>query len=270
MKDESRAAAYDWELHLEAYRFRRSFPKHFHTHYVIGYVEDGQGGMICRDVEYTLKKGDVVIFNPGDLHSCAESCAALDYWGLHISRDIMLSRMEELTGRRVLPHFSRNVIADGETVRCFRALHEQVMGGSQEFEKKEYLLLLISRLLQICGQPFEEPFPSCREAVEQACAYMEERCGERICLDQLCGLSRLSKSALLRAFVREKGVTPYVYLENIRVGAAKKLLEQGVPPAEAALRTGFSDQSHFTNYFSRYIGLAPGAYRELFLNKEKP
>ena len=41
-----------------------------------------------------------------------------------------------------------------------------------------------------------------------------------------------------------------------------------MPPVEAALRTGFSDQSHFTNYFNRYIGLAPGAYRDIFLTKK--
>lgn len=64
-----------------------------------------------------------------------------------------------------------------------------------------------------------------------------------------------------------KGVTPYSYLEKIRIGEAKKLLEQGFPPIEAALRTGFSDQSHFTNYFNRFIGLSPGVYREIFLAK---
>ena len=57
------------------------------------------------------------------------------------------------------------------------------------------------------------------------------------------------------------------YLENIRISEAKKLLGQGVPPLETALRTGFSDQSHFTNYFRRFIGLAPGVYREIFLDK---
>ena len=46
------------------------------------------------------------------------------------------------------------------------------------------------------------------------------------------------------------------------------LLEQGVPPIEAALQTGFSDQSHFTNYFNRFIGLAPGIYRDIFLDKD--
>ena len=45
MKDEFGTAVYDAGLRLEAYRFRRSFPKHFHEYYVVGYIEDGN----CRD-----------------------------------------------------------------------------------------------------------------------------------------------------------------------------------------------------------------------------
>lgn len=269
MKSESGTAVYDNELRLEAYRFQRSFPKHFHEYYVIGYVEDGAGALICKDVEYALKKGDIMICNPGDSHSCAESGAALNYWGLHISRETMLDLMEEITGQGILPVFSQNVIADEEAACCYRTLHKQIMNGSQEFEKEEGLLLLLSRLLQICGQPFTCRAPVCGGAVERACAFMEQHYEERITLDQLSGLAGLSKSALLRAFTREKGVTPYSYLENIRVGKAKKLLEQGASPVEAALRTGFSDQSHFTNYFSRFIGVAPGVYREIFGDRER-
>ncbi len=33
------------------------------------------------------------------------------------------------------------------------------------------------------------------------------------------------------------------------------------------LQPGFSDQSHFTNYFSCFIGLTPGAYCEIFLRR---
>ena len=68
---------------------------------------------------------------------------------------------------------------------------------------------------------------------------------------------------------RDKGLTPYRYLENIRINAAKKLLAQGVSPLEAAMRTGFADQSHLTNYFSRFIGLTPAAYREIFCQQRK-
>lgn len=56
--------------------------------------------------------------------------------------------------------------------------------------------------------------------------------------------------------------------ESLRIGRAKKLLEQGASPMEAALQTGFSDQSHFTNYFTRFIGLTPGAYRDIFLKND--
>lgn len=77
----------------------------------------------------------------------------------------------------------------------------------------------------------------------------------------------LSKSALLRAFTRTKGITPYRYLQTVRVEAAKKLLEQGSPLIDAALQTGFSDQSHFTRSFSMFIGMAPGLYRDIFKDK---
>jgi len=53
----------------------------------------------------------------------------------------------------------------------------------------------------------------------------------------------------------------------VRVNKAKYLLEKGVPPIEVAMQTGFSDQSHFTNSFNMFIGLTPGVYREIFLDR---
>ena len=64
-----------------------------------------------------------------------------------------------------------------------------------------------------------------------------------------------------------KGVTPYRYLETIRINEAKKLLSEEVPPVEVAIKTGFSDQSHFTNYFNQFIGLTPGIYHEIFCKR---
>jgi AraC-like DNA-binding protein len=51
---------------------------------------------------------------------------------------------------------------------------------------------------------------------------------------------------------------------TIRIGKAKELLEQGVSPIDAALRTGFADQSHFSNFFKKYIGLTPRQYMRIF------
>ena len=273
MKKQTRTAVYDDELRIEAYRFEgivQPFPNHFHEYYVIGFIEDGHRVLSCRNQEYALKKGNILLFNPGDNHACVQSDdGTLDYRGFNITKEVMLDLAEEVTGKRELPGFSKTVIFDEEVTCYLHPLHELVMKGSCEFGKEENLLLLISLLIQRYGQPFESCIPECREEIEKACDFMEQHFADRIYLDQICRYAGLSKSTLLRAFTKSKGVTPYSYLENIRIGKAKKLLEQGVPPIEAALQTGFSDQSHFTNYFNRFIGLAPGLYRDIFLEKEE-
>lgn len=268
MKREIRTVVYDEDLNIEAYRFEgfvRPFPSHFHEYYVIGYIESGQRTLSCSDQEYAVRPGHILVFNPGDSHACVQSDGGtLDYRGFNISREVMLRLMEALDNRREPPVFSPNVIFDTETAGCLRTLHDLVLSGSRGPGKEEQLLLLGTLLVQKYGQSLPRPVPRYEEEVRRVCAFIEENHGEHISLDQLCRCAGLSRSTLLRAFTRSKGVTPYRYLENIRVSRAKKLLEQGVSPAEAALQTGFSDQSHFTNYFDRFIGLSPGAYRNTF------
>ncbi len=272
MKEEVRTVVYDDELRMEAYRFEgivQPFPNHFHEYYVIGFVEAGERILSCRNSEYAIEKGSIVLFNPGDNHACVQSDeGTFDYRGFHISKEVMLDLAEEVTGKRELPEFSRNVICDEEIACHLRPLHEMVMKGTGEFKKEETLLFLLSYLIQNYGKPAHRCIPECRQEIEKACEYMTAHFTERIYLDQICRHAGLSKSTLLRAFTKEKGVTPYRYLETVRINEAKKLLSEGVPPVEAAIRTRFSDQSHFTNYFNQFIGLAPGTYREIFLEKD--
>lgn len=267
----SKTVVHDAQLRLEAYRFAgmaQPFPNHFHEYYVIGLVEGGVRRLSCKNQEYTIHRGDMLLFNPGDNHACNQADGGvLDYRALNITPEIMLDLAGEITGRRELPGFSQTVLRDEEAACLMRALPDGVMHGSPGFGGEEQLFLLLSLLIQRYGRPFESCIPECRAEIERACSFMEQHYAEHIRLDQICRCAGLSKSTLLRAFTKCKGVTPYCYLENIRIGAAKKLLEQGVAPIEAALRTGFSDQSHFTNYFSRYIGLAPGVYRDIFTQK---
>lgn len=273
MKKEIRTVVYDDELRIEAYRFEgivQPFPNHFHEHYVIGFVENGERCLSCRNKEYTIEQGSVLLFHPGDNHACVQSDnGTLDYRGFNISKEVMLDLSEEVTGKRQLPGFSKNVVYDEEAICYLRSLHEMVMNGVGEFGKEESLLFLISTLIQNYGQPFESCIPECRQEIDRACEFIDKHFTERIYLDQICRHAGLSKSTLLRAFTKAKGITPYRYLETVRINEAKKLLAKGMSPLEAAIQTGFSDQSHFTNYFSSFIGLAPGVYREIFFEKDK-
>ncbi len=273
MKKEVRTIVYDEELRIEAYHFKgiaQPFPNHFHEYYVIGFVEDGQRKLYCKNKEYNLDKGSIILFNPGDNHGCIQSDGkTFDYRGLNIPTEVMLDLAEEITGKRELPGFSENVVFDEEVACTIRLLHEMLMDGRGDLGKEETMFFLISTLIQNYGQPFEKCIPECRKEIEKACEFMEQHYKIHIYLEQICRYTGLSKSTLLRAFTASKGITPYRYLETIRINEAKKLLIQGVAPLTAAIQTGFSDQSHFTNYFSSFIGVAPGVYRDIFNGKRE-
>lgn len=270
MGKERRTVVYDEDLRLEAYHLEgivQPFPNHFHEYYVIGFVADGHRVLSCSNREYTIEQGAILLFNPGDNHACVQSDGGtFDYRGFNIEKRVMLDLAEEVTGKRELPGFVEHVVYD-RGLDLLQTLHEMVMRQDDGFGKEENLLFLLSLLIQNYGKPFSDCVPECRQEMEQVCAYIETHFSEHIDLGQLCRYANLSKSTLLRAFTKSKGITPYRYLETVRINEAKKLLSTGMPPAEVAMRTGFSDQSHFSHYFSRFIGLSPGGYREIFMGE---
>lgn len=49
------------------------FAPHSHSHYVIGYIRRGMRMLECNGETHALAPGDVVVFNPGDVHGCVQS-----------------------------------------------------------------------------------------------------------------------------------------------------------------------------------------------------
>ncbi len=77
-----------------------------------------------------------------------------------------------------------------------------------------------------------------------------------------CGLSRAS---FYRHFAALFGASPHDHLIRSRLEFSKAALVRGSDPIAAiAADAGFADQAHFTRTFSARIGLAPGAYADLF------
>lgn len=268
MKKETRKIFCDEELQLEIYSFEgisQPFPPHFHEYYVIGFIESGRRSLSVCGKNYTAAEGDILLFNPLDNHSCCGFDGdTLTYGAFSVKPEIMSKLTLELAGKRSPARFSENLIRDGDLFFSLKKLHKMIADGAGEFEKEELFLLTFSQLIGEYSETFESDVPLCREEIEAVCLYMGENFSERISLEQLCRLASLSRAALVRAFTKEKGISPYRYLENIRLNAAKRLLEQGDSPVEAALKTGFSDQSHFTNFFKAYIGLTPKQYGNIF------
>ena len=267
MEQELRRVYYDPELGVEACLFRgidQGFPEHFHTYYVIGTMDRGSREVTIAGETLRLAPGELVFFQPGEPHARRPvGEERLDWRGLHVPQEVMERAAEAVTGRQFAPHFTPSVLPGSELTSLFREVWELVAGEQGELRREEAFLLLVGRLLERCGgcpRPPEEVRPE----VRAVCDYLEAHCDRRITLEQLSTLAGLSKYHLLRCFTRQKGITPYRYLETVRVNRARALLEQGATPLDAALRAGFADQSHFNHFFKILTGLTPSQYRAVF------
>ncbi len=271
MEQETRTVKYDPELKIEAYSFKgimQKFPNHFHDYYVIGFIESGERCLSCKNRKYTVEPGDLLLFNPRDNHTCEQiDGRTLDYRCINVHPETMSKAAFEITGKDYLPYFSPAVIFHSELASLLRELHMIIMEEEKDFRKEEIFFFLLEQLIkEFSEKGIEQSGPEENRETKIICNYLEKNYMKNITLDELSGLTGLSKYYLLRSFTKQKGISPYRYLETIRIDRAKKLLEQGVLPIEAALQTGFTDQSHFSNFFKKFIGLTPKQYMNIFID----
>lgn len=273
MKNETRTFCIDAETRVEACRLeniRQPFPNHFHDHYVVGFIAAGGRTMSCANREYELHTGDAVLLRPGQNHAClALADQAMNFCSLNISEEVIRDLICAVGGENASLNFNSPAVSDDTLCAQIERLNRLILTEAIQAEKQEALLQLASRLLERHCTPAAPAHSTESAEIARACAFIDLNYASHITLDDICQSALMSKSTLLREFTRAKGITPYRYLETVRINNAKRLLEKGVSPAEAALSAGFSDQSHFSRYFRQFIGTSPGAYKELFKERNE-
>lgn len=274
MGQEERTVCFDHNLQIEAYRFEgimQKFPNHFHEYYVIGFIESGQRRLSCKNKEYVIGTGDLIFFNPLDNHACESiDNETLDYRCLNIKPEIMRKITKEVTGQDYLPSFTSPVACRSEQAKLLYNLHRMIMDEIEDFEKEETCYFLFQHLIEEYTEAIDDTERRVvKLEIESVCNYLEVHYAEHIALDDLAKIANMNKYSLLRSFTRIRGITPYRYLQTVRINEAKKRLERGVKPLDAAIESGFVDQSHFSNFFMEFIGLTPGQYRDIFIKNDK-
>jgi AraC family transcriptional regulator len=99
----------------------------------------------------------------------------------------------------------------------------------------------------------------CGGALVRVTDYIEDHLDGQLTLELLSKVAGMSRSSLHRAFKNAKGVALHRYVMLRRVERARSLIVRGrVPHSEAAMLSGFADQSHMARWVRRVLGSAPG------------
>ncbi|HEY8011787.1 MAG TPA: AraC family transcriptional regulator [Rudaea sp.] len=92
--------------------------------------------------------------------------------------------------------------------------------------------------------------------------YIETNLDRQLSLEELAAVTHTSSSHFLRQFKTRFGVPPHAYVLKMRIERAQRLLTRtSLPIKDISSQSGFSDQSHMTRVFQRFLKTTPHSYR---------
>jgi transcriptional regulator GlxA family with amidase domain len=144
-------------------------------------------------------------------------------------------------------------------------LVNKLCGRQAAVESAKTMILDLGRT---CQTPYSR-FPVVKDHGDPIVAdiqeIMEQHYSQIIDYDALAKTHRISRRSLERRFRQAAGVTPLVYLQQLRVETAKRLLEEGrLTFSEITYDVGYEDIPFFRKVFKRFTGLRPREYQQRF------
>jgi len=101
--------------------------------------------------------------------------------------------------------------------------------------------------------------------IVEAQSWLNDHWADPVRLEELATRLGMSPRNFIRRFKEATQQAPLVYLQKLRVAAAKRMLENKSDSVEAIARAvGYEDVPHFRNIFKRHTGDSPSAYRRQF------
>ncbi len=248
---------------LSASYVRHSFTPHSHDTYVIGIIEAGAEAFEIRGNRHVAPAGSIVLVDPGEVHT--GSAVGDDGWtyrAMYPSTGLMASAASQALGAPTLPHFPNAVVFDPGLSKEFRYVIHELENGVGGLEGHGLLLNVLGKLISRHGDP-SRSFRALsieNQAINVSVDYIQANCHQPITLTELSNLAGLSPFHFLRVFQKATGLTPHAYCTQARIERAKCMLGEGWPIGHVAAETGFTDQSHLTKWFKRFVGVTPGRY----------
>jgi AraC-like DNA-binding protein len=94
--------------------------------------------------------------------------------------------------------------------------------------------------------------------------FLKQNLYRDISVEEMASFAGYSRSHFTRAFSNQMGISPRLYLEDLRLKLAIGILyDDRASIKEAAEKSGFYDVNYFCRVFKKRYGISPGKYREI-------
>jgi len=237
---------------------------HMHDRLTLVALEKGEVTLYLAEEELILKKNEIAVINPYEMHSASVSKKESDgLYALYIDKSWIEKLQMELYGSEEYILFEKCIVHDKESYHYLLEVLN-IFFEEDSFISKEELLAEFMIGLMMKTSP-------CVSAKEHKALfndikhYIDDNIASTLSLEEIAKEFLITRFHLIRLFKEELGMTPYQYVLNTQLNRAKALLAQHIPIAQVAQLCGFHDQSHLYKYFKQMFSMTPKVYQESLL-----
>lgn len=243
---------------------------------LLDYVSEGRYVVTIEGQARVQNAGDCVIVPPGvrnesalvDGRSVRRHCVHFSWNSDFTDRQPPLQTPAEQPFRTSLCHAVPPPIARRLPLfgHASGFLEQQLHALLHALRKnQEHAPLLLWPVLRALLMKDAAPAPRLRgasKAVLDLKNFIETHYFEEIGYREFCGLTRMSESYLCQIFQKLVGLPPAVYLNEIRLQHARRLLQEDrMTIKEVAFSVGVQDANYFARLFRKRFGVSPRDYR---------
>ena len=240
------------------------YAPHQHDAFVVAVTESGGSEFRSRGRSDEARESVLLVFNPAEPHSGRMGWSKRwRYRSLYLTQPA-IDHVTAGLGIDRPAYFMRNVLGDADLIAAFARLHRSLDEGHDPLEEHELLVASFGELFIRHGDGARAipTVPRDEAAVSIVVKRMASQHAESgLSLDEMGLWVGMTAFQLIGLFKRTIGLTPHAYLTQLRLKAAIRELKAGVPIADAALASGFYDQSALTRHFKRSFGITPLQYQ---------
>lgn len=222
---------------------------------------------LVKDTLYEAGLGDLLIFPAGVPHKGIDvRRAQYERCYIYINPELISHLPDGEVISRCFSDTSPNLIHPKEELRdeLIHDVYKLNHGSSDGFVDDLFgLRVFIMRLLYIISQNQDQPRvgSSPPPLLRAMMNYIADESSSIQTSASVAEHFGVSESYMSRLFRDSLQISPYQYIQSIRLIEAKRLLHEGQSVTDACFGAGFSDCSHFIAYFRKCVGVTPNEYK---------
>ncbi len=248
---------------IEASFSGHAFDPHRHDTYAIGFTIQGVQSFRYRGASEHSLPGQLFVLHPDETHDGhAGTSAGFRYRILYVEPGAIGDALGEAPCP--LPFVREAVSNDSGIAAAIMPALEDLDLPLEDLHRDQ-IILDLADALAAADPSIPRRTLSARHwsAVGKARDVLDASLRKGVASAELEAATGLTRYALARHFRACLGTSPYRYLVMRRLDRARALIRQGAPLVDAALASGFADQSHMTRHFKNAYGLSPGRWAAL-------